>query len=138
MKNIAFYLLDGIVESKCMLGNTSAIDVMNIIVSMVRFQLASMKATHYAVLQLSQRHRLGHLKESPFTQDQEQVSEGSNTADSDKKKEGDGAGEWERKRRGRRRESVPKPLNEIKAPHKTPLISIVELISSSSSALVGS
>lgn len=65
-------------------------DVMNIIVFMVRFQLVSMKASHYAELQLSQRHRLGHLQESPFTQDQEQVSEGSNTADSDKKKEGDG------------------------------------------------
>lgn len=46
--------------------------------------------------------------------------------------------EREKKGRRRRRESVPKPLNEIKAPYKTPLISIVELISSSTSALVGS
>lgn len=76
----------------------------------------------------------------PFSQDQEQVSEGSNTADSDKSRRKEMAGERGEERQGRRsrREWVPKPLNEIKALYKTPLINIVELISSSSSALVGS
>lgn len=46
--------------------------------------------------------------------------------------------ERERKGRRRRRESVPKPLNEIRAQYRIPLISIVEIISSSSSALMGS
>lgn len=39
---------------------------------------------------------------------------------------------------GGSRESVPKPLNEIRAQYRIPLISIVEIISSSSSALMGS
>lgn len=87
-------------------------------------------------------HKGTHLdiyKKAPFSQDQEQISEGSNTADSDKEKEGNREREEKREEEGRRRrrESVPKPLNEIKAPYKTPLISIVELISSSTSALVG-
>lgn len=77
-------------------------------------------------------------KKALFSQDQEQVSEGSNTADSDKSRGTEMRRERERKGRRRRRESVPKPLNEIKAPYKTPLISSVELISSSFSALVGS
>lgn len=46
--------------------------------------------------------------------------------------------EAKEERWGKRWESVPKPLNEIKAPYKTPLISIVELISPSSSAIMGS
>lgn len=54
----------------------------------------------------------------------------------------DGDEDEEREREGegrrRRRESVPKPLNKIKALLQTHLISIVELISSSSSAHEGS
>lgn len=64
MNSITSSLFDGMVESKYMLGTTGATDVMDIIVFMVRFQLVSMKATHYAELKLSQR--LGHLQESPF------------------------------------------------------------------------
>lgn len=50
MNIIISYLFNGMVESKYMLGTTRATDVMNIIVFMVRFQLVSMKATHYAEL----------------------------------------------------------------------------------------
>lgn len=45
--------------------------------------------------------------------------------------------EWEREGKEMRGESVLKPLNEIKAPYKTLLISIVGLISSSTSCSHG-
>lgn len=50
MRNITSYLFDSMVESKYILGTTRVIDVMNIIVFMVCFQLVSIKATHYAEL----------------------------------------------------------------------------------------
>lgn len=50
MNNITSYLFDGMMESKHMLGTTRAMDVMNIIVFMVYFQLVSIKTTHYAEL----------------------------------------------------------------------------------------
>ena len=65
-------------------------------------------------------------KKAPFSRDQEQVSEGANTADSKEKREGDGEGERaiERERGGEEGGCrCPNPLNEIKAPYKTPLIS---------------
>lgn len=77
-------------------------------------------------------------RKAVFSQDQEQVSEGSKNADSDKSRRREMGKERERKGRRRRRESVPKPLNEIRAQYRIPLISIVEIISSSSSALMGS
>lgn len=48
--NITSYLFDGMVESKYMFGTARAIDVMNIIVFMVCFQLVPMKDTHYVEL----------------------------------------------------------------------------------------
>lgn len=77
-------------------------------------------------------------RKAVFSQDQEQVSEGSKNADSDTSRRREMGKERERKGRRRRRESVPKPLNEIRAQYRIPLISIVEIISSSSSALMGS
>lgn len=79
-----------------------------------------------------------HKKGLFFPQDQEQVSEGSKNADSDKSRRREMGKERERRGRRRRWESVPKPLNEIRAQYRIPLISIVEIISSSSSALMGS
>lgn len=69
MKHITSYLFDYARESKYMLGATTAEDVMRIIVFIFYFQVVSIKAAHYAELQLFTKIRTFTRK--LFSQDQD-------------------------------------------------------------------